>query len=111
MSKREFNITDAARGAAITVKIIPKANKTEIVGIQDDGTVKIRLMSPPVEGQANEELIRYLAEFLSVRPSDVEIVAGADSRKKLISVMHIQVEELEALIRAQVGSAPSEDDD
>ncbi|MBN1427675.1 MAG: YggU family protein [Anaerolineae bacterium] len=108
---RNLNITDASRGAAFTVKIVPKATKTEIVGIQEDGTIKIRLMSPPVEGQANEELIAFLAEFLHVNISDVEIVAGVDSRKKLISVLNVQAEDVDRLIKAQAGDTLLDDGD
>jgi uncharacterized protein (TIGR00251 family) len=108
---RNFNITDASRGAAFTVKIVPKATKTEIVGIQEDGTIKIRLMSPPVEGQANEELIAFLAEFLHVDLSDVEIVAGVDSRKKLISVLNVRAEDVDRLVKAQTGDDLLEDGD
>lgn len=108
---KNLNITDASRGAAFTVKIVPKANKTEIVGIQEDGTIKIRLMSPPVEGQANEELISFLAEFLNVKPSDVEIVAGLDSRKKLVSVLNVRAEDVDRLVKARAGDAVVADDD
>lgn len=108
---KNLNITDASRGAAFTVKIVPKANKTEIVGIQEDGTIKIRLMSPPVEGRANEELIKFLAEFLKVKASDIEIVAGQDSRKKLISVINVRAEDVDRLVRAKAGDAIIGDED
>jgi uncharacterized protein len=100
----DFNITDASRGAAFTVRIVPKANRTEIVGIQEDGTIKIRLMAPPVEGEANEELIHFLAEFLGVKDSQVEILAGANSRKKLITVLNISSDDVEAKVRAAAGT-------
>nr|MBN1228496.1 DUF167 domain-containing protein [Anaerolineae bacterium] len=99
MPKREFNITQAARGAAITVRIVPMANRTELVEIEDDGTIKIRLMSPPVEGQANDELIAFLAEILDLSPADIEIVAGLESRKKLISMLNIRAAEVEEKVR------------
>jgi uncharacterized protein (TIGR00251 family) len=101
----DLDITDASRGAAFTVRIIPKANKTEIVGIQDDGTITIRLTSPPVEGQANEELISFLAGVFDVAPDDIEIVAGMDGRNKLISVLHLRAAEVDSLIRAHVPGA------
>ena len=107
----DLNITDASHGAAFTVKIVPKANKTEIVGIQEDGTVKIRLMSPPVEGQANEELINFLADFLNANIDDIEIVAGVDSRKKLISVINVNTEDVERLIRANAPEGTVDDKD
>jgi uncharacterized protein len=100
----DFNITDARRGAAFTVKIVPKANRTEIVGIQEDGTIKIRLMAPPVEGEANEELIHFLAQFLGVAVADVEILAGANSRKKLITVFNVGADVVEEKIRAAAGT-------
>ena len=102
---RDFEITDAAGGAAFTVKIVPKASKTEIVGIQEDGTIKIRLMSPPVGGQANQELVNFLADFFDCDPSDIDIVAGQDGRKKLISVMNVAATRVNDLIHA---NAPGE---
>jgi uncharacterized protein (TIGR00251 family) len=110
----DFNITDASRGAAFTVRIVPKANRTEIVGIQEDGTIKIRLMAPPVEGEANEELIHFLAEFLGVKDSEVEILAGANSRKKLITVLNISSDAVEEKVRAAAGTdgfLPNNDDE
>lgn len=108
---KNLNITDASRGAAFTVKIVPKANKTEIVGVQEDGTIKIRLMSPPVEGQANEELIKFLAEFFNVHKTDIEIVAGLDSRKKLVSVINVRAEDVDRLVKAKTGDAIVGDED
>jgi len=99
-NRKELNITDASQGAAITVKIVPKASRTEIVGIQEDGTIKIRLMAPPLEGEANDELIDFLAKFLEVQSGDIEILAGANNRRKLVTVLNIRAEEVEARVRA-----------
>jgi uncharacterized protein (TIGR00251 family) len=106
MSKRELNITDASHGAAITVRVVPRANRTEVVGLEEDGTVKIRLMSPPVEGgdENNEALIDFLADLFDVSPQDIEIVAGLEGRRKLVSVLNIGVEEVERRVRAAAGS-------
>jgi len=95
----DLNITDASKGAAITVQIVPLANKTEIVGIQEDGTVKIRLMAPPVEGEVNQELIEFLAGFLGCSTDDIEIVAGLANRKLLVSVVNVHTEDVERLFR------------
>ncbi len=111
MRDRDFNITDASRGAAFTVKVVPKATRTEIVGIEEDGTIKIRLMAPPVEGEANDELIQFLAEFLDVEIKDVEILAGANSRKKLITVMNIKADEVETRVRAVASEIGTDDDE
>jgi uncharacterized protein YggU (UPF0235/DUF167 family) len=50
---REFRITDAQHGAAFTVRVITRAERVEIAGIQDDGSLKIRLTESPGEGRAN----------------------------------------------------------
>lgn len=94
----DLNITDASGGSAITVKVVPKANKSEIVGVQEDGTLKVHLMSPPVDDQENEELIMVLSDFLGCRPSDIEILAQSD-RKKLISIVNVEPGQMEALLR------------
>jgi uncharacterized protein (TIGR00251 family) len=105
MSKRDLNITDASRGAAITVRVVPKANRTEVVGLEEDGTIKIRLVTPPVEGidEGNEELVTFLSELFDVPPQDIEIVAGMEGRKKLVSVLNISVDEVERRVRAVTG--------
>lgn len=53
----------------------------------DDGeTLKIRLAAPPVDGKANDVLVRWLAETLAVRRSEVRLIAGDKSREKLVSI-------------------------
>lgn len=67
------------------VRVIPRSSKSEIVGEQN-GALKVKLKSPPVDGAANEELIRFLAKLLGVGRSSIEIVHGKSSRIKLIRI-------------------------
>ncbi len=83
---REFKITDAQHGAAFTVRVVTRADNVEIVGVQDDGALKIRLTETPAGGRANEQLVALLAEILGVDTAQIEIVAGADKPNKIISV-------------------------
>ena len=83
---REFKITDAQHGAAFTVRVVTRAENLEIVGVQDDGSLKIRLTESPAGGAANEQLLKFLAEILEVELEQIEIVAGADKPNKIISV-------------------------
>jgi uncharacterized protein len=70
------------------VRVIPNASRSEIVGYEQ-GAWKIRLAAPPVDGKANEALIRFLADALDLAPSEVEVVKGHTSKMKTISVpMH-----------------------
>lgn len=93
---REFKITDAKSGAAFTVRVVPKASKTEIVGMMDDGAIKIRLTDAPTDGKANKALVKFLAKVLDVKRDQIEIVAGHSSRQKIISVIGISPAEVDA---------------
>ena len=62
------------------------ASRNEIVGLYGDA-LKVRLTAPPVEGRANEALIALLPQRLGVRKSQVQIVAGTTSRRKMIRVV------------------------
>jgi uncharacterized protein (TIGR00251 family) len=94
---RKYEITDARGGAAFTVRVVTRAAATEIVGTQEDGALKIRLVSSPAGDPAtNQELVNFLAEQLGVAASKIEIVAGADGREKIISVEGISTADVEA---------------
>lgn len=105
---RKFEITDAKRGAAFTVRVVTRAARTEIAGVQE-GTLKIRLTASPTEGQANVQLIKFLAERLGVPEEAVEIVAGQDARDKWISVEGITTADVEERLKPDPGAADSQD--
>ena len=67
------------------VKVKPNSKQQQIIE-EDDGSLTIRLKSPPVDGKANEELIKLLSKKFSVPKSDVRIKSGASSRQKLIEI-------------------------
>ena len=79
----DFRPTGTGVRFAITVQ--PRASRTEIVGEHGE-TVKIRIAAPPVEGAANEELIRFLAKQLHVPASAVRVVSGQSGRRKLVEI-------------------------
>lgn len=86
-TRRQFHFHGGKAGAAIAVRVTPRASRNEITQILEDGTIKIRITAPPVEGKANEALLRYLAEVLDISPSSLEIVAGQSGRDKWISIL------------------------
>jgi uncharacterized protein len=55
--------------------------------------IRVRLTAPPVDGAANEALIRFLAASLNVARSAVELVSGRTGRTKLVAVTGVSVEE------------------
>ena len=94
MTPRDFHLHDGKKGAALAVRVTPRSSKDEIFEVLSDGTVKVHLMAPPVEGKANEALIKFMAKVLDIAPSRLEVVAGASGRDKLISVVDMDTTEL-----------------
>jgi uncharacterized protein len=80
---RVIQFSEDVRGITFTVRIVPRASTSEIVG-DHEGALRIRIAAPPVEGAANRELIRLLAKRLKVRQNAVEIISGASSKSKII---------------------------
>lgn len=106
---RKPKFSDARRGAAITVKVTPRAKKTGVAGVMDDGTIKIKVAAPPVEGAANTALVEFLAATLGLPKNQVDIVAGETSERKLISLVGISPEKVDAILRGLL--EPAADDE
>jgi hypothetical protein len=83
--------------ARITVKVHPRAKRSAITGRLGDA-YKLDLAAPPVDGKANDECVRYLAELAGVSRSQVRIVTGQTAKLKLIEVSGIEQEEFERLL-------------
>jgi uncharacterized protein (TIGR00251 family) len=90
---------DADSQAVVSVRIQPRASRNGMT-ITEDGALKIRLTAPPVDGAANEALIKFLAEALSISRSRVEIVAGQTSRQKVVRIAGISIENVQRLLNA-----------
>ena len=72
-------------GATLTVHVQPGAKKTECAGLHGEA-LKIRLAAPPVEGKANEALLRFVADRLDLPRSAVTLKSGQTSRHKVVEV-------------------------
>ena len=87
------------RDARLRVWLQPRASRTEIAGWHGD-LIKIRVAAPPVNGAANEELIRFLAEYLRLPKSSVTVVAGHSTRRKTIAIHGLSAEEIASRLTA-----------
>ena len=67
------------------VRITPNAGRNQLIGWQA-GRLKIKVKAPAVEGKANEELLRFLAELLQVRRREIGIDRGETAKSKVIWV-------------------------
>ncbi len=81
----------------LTLHIQPGAKKTEFAGLHGDA-LKIRLAAPPVDGKANEALIKFVAETLKLPKSAVNLKSGQTSRRKVLEVSGSSREVLADLI-------------
>ena len=69
----------------LKVYLQPKSSKNEVVGPYRDG-IKVKVTAPPIEGRANESLIRFLAKEFGISPSCIEIIKGHHSREKTLRI-------------------------
>ena len=92
-------IRETATGVVFRIRVVPRASRCEVAGIQDDA-LKLRITAPPVAGKANQECIRLLAELLGVKKTQVTIVAGHASRIKTVSVEGRKARDIAAVIPA-----------
>lgn len=81
------------------VLVVPRASRSEIVG-EHDGALRVRIAAAPIDGEANEELVRFLARALKVPRNAVVVIGGQTSRLKSIAVTGIAADTLLMLDRA-----------
>ena len=69
----------------LPIRLQPRASKNEICGWQE-GRLKIRLNAPPVEGAANDALLKFTAQLLGIRRAQVKLESGEKSRSKNLAI-------------------------
>ena len=78
-------------GVTIDVRVIPRAGRSGVAGVRGDALL-VRLNAAPVDGAANEELIKVIAAALGVPRRSVSILGGERSRQKRVQVLGVDVE-------------------
>ncbi len=87
MKGKDFRFRNGEVGAALAVRVIPRAKNNEIVEVLNDGTIKIRLVDSGAD--LNGTLVSFLASVLDVPMDRVNVVAGESKRDKLVSVLDL----------------------
>ena len=88
----------------VFVSVQVGAKRSEVSGLHG-GDPRVRLAAKPVDGAANEELIRFLSRELGVRRDSITMVVGRSARRKLLDMPQDAVERLVALANS-AGKAP-----
>jgi uncharacterized protein (TIGR00251 family) len=78
-------LREEGAGVVLELLIQPRASRTRVVG-EHDGRLKVQLAAPPVDGEANDALVEFLAGALGVRKADVTIARGETGRRKTVRV-------------------------
>lgn len=81
----------------LNLQTTPNAPRSQLVGWQGD-RLKVKVKAPAVEGKANAELVRFLAETFGVRPNAVAIVRGETARLKTVRIDGVEPDALEKLL-------------
>jgi len=71
--------------ALLKVHVTPRGSRNEITGWRDD-TLCVKITAPPVEGAANSAIIKFIADTLGIRKSQVTLVSGDKSREKTLDI-------------------------
>ena len=83
--KSALRIASVNGRVRFSVRVQPRASRTEISGLHGDA-IKVRLAAPPVDGAANEELVNFFSSLFAVGRRAVRILAGTHSRSKIVEI-------------------------
>ena len=75
----------------LTLHVQPGAKRTDVAGLHGEA-LKIRLAAPPIEGRANEALLKFIAEAFGVPQRQVELKQGGQSRHKVVAITGSKIE-------------------
>ncbi len=80
-------------GVEIAITVVPRSSRCEIAGVQNE-MLKVKLTSPPAEGKANAQCIEFIAKLLSISKSQIAIIQGKTSRRKVLKINGVTEKEL-----------------
>ena len=80
-----INYTEKDGTLIFKVRVVPRASRSELVG-EHDGALRVRIAAPPVDGAANDELVRLLAGAFGVPRSAIDITGGHAAKLKTVCV-------------------------
>lgn len=92
-------MSDPARSANVRVAVYiqSRAKRTEVAG-RHGSDLKIRVAAPPIDQAANEALLAFVAQRLGLRKREVRLIAGANSRRKVLEIEGITADRVQLLL-------------
>jgi len=86
-------LQEAKKGVVIKVKVQPKAQQDEILGIKGD-RLRLRVKAPPEKGRANQACINLLAKVLSLNKKEIKLISGLKAREKMFFIQNMKLDDL-----------------
>lgn len=93
-------LRETREGVELLLLVQPRASRTRIVG-EHEGRLKVSVASPPVDGAANEALLAFLCDALSVSRRALELAHGETGRRKLIRIHGVAMAQVQQALEAQ----------
>jgi len=84
----------------VSIRVQPRASKNELVALENKG-FKMRLTAPPVGGAANDALVRFLSDSLSIPKSQIEILTGHTSKEKIVRIHGVSEIEVKRVLNKE----------
>ncbi|MDP8263376.1 MAG: DUF167 domain-containing protein [Candidatus Ancaeobacter aquaticus] len=97
----KIDVTETKAGLILKVKVQPKANHDQVIGMYDGG-IKIKIQSPPVDGKANKACESFLSKLLGIPKGGVSLVKGLTSKNKMFRISGLDKNELVAILEKYV---------
>jgi uncharacterized protein (TIGR00251 family) len=94
-------ITPTEDGILINLRVSPGAMRTSIEGTYGESAIRLRVAAPPIDGKANAEVERFLAELLGTTRSDIKLVRGTSSGDKVVLVRGRGYLEIQKILSSQ----------
>lgn len=92
--------------ALLNIRLQPGAKEDALCEWMADGALKVRVKSKPIEGKANNNLIKLLGKQLKVPKSSIEIIKGEKSRNKTIKIWGLEQGDLKVMVNRLLGQEP-----
>jgi hypothetical protein len=70
----------------LKIHVVPRSSKNAVIGPMTDGTLKVKLTAPPVDGKANEALLELLAKHFETKKNKIKLVSGLTSKNKIVEI-------------------------
>lgn len=97
----ELNVKENQEGVSFKIRVQPRSSRNKVAGVYGD-SLKISITSPPVDGEANDNCILFIAKLFDISRSQVTITAGLTNRTKTIKISGINIDQFHKIVRSSL---------